>query len=313
MNPTYSVVIPLYNEEESLRELHRQLIDALTPLGTFELLFIDDGSTDRSFSVLQELFRLDNRVRVFRLRKNSGKSSALTVGFRNVRGSIVIMMDADLQDDPAEIPKLVQHLSAKNIDMVIGWKQHRHDPWTKTLPSKFFNAVVSHSFHLRLHDMNTGLKVMRRAVADELDLYGEQHRFLCVMASLKGFRIDEVAVTHRARKFGTSKYGWKRTLHGMFDLLTVGFLSRFANRPLHLFGSLGALLTLIGLGTGAYLSVLHFAGQSIGERPLLIFSVLCVIAGLQMLFTGLLAELIVSRTGHRHTPLRDVLDHAERE
>ncbi len=307
MQLKYSVVIPLFNEHASLEELYRRLVAALEPLGTFELVFVDDGSTDGSFEIVRRLFSSDRRVRAIQLRRNLGKSAALAEGFRMVGGEVVVTIDADLQDEPNEIPKLVAAL--KDFDLVTGWKQQRHDPWTKTFPSRIFNATAAMLFRLKLHDLNSGLKVMRHEVAASLHLYGELHRFVPALAAIQGFRVGELPVVHHQRKFGQSKYGWKRFIRGSFDLMTVAFLGRWQNRPLHLFGSLGALLFGAGVVIAAYLSVLRFQGQSIGQRPLLTFSVLMILTGLQFLFTGLLAELIISRSAERRYPVRTVLDH----
>lgn len=305
--PRYSVVIPLFNEQESIEELYRKLREALTPLGSFELIFIDDGSTDRSFETVRRLFDRDQRVRALQFRRNVGKSAALSAGFKSGRGEIVITIDADLQDEPNEIAKLVRELN--HADLVTGWKRERNDPWTKTFPSRVFNGIARKLFGSKLNDLNSGLKVMRAEVAKGIELYGELHRFVPILAHLQGFRVAEMPVVHHERKFGTSKYGWKRFIRGFFDLITIAFLGRFQNRPLHLFGSIGVLFFGVGVVIAAYLSVLRFQGHSIGQRPLLTLSVLAIITGLQFLFTGLLAELITSRSGQRKYPVRTVLDH----
>lgn len=302
-----TVVIPFFNERESLEELYRKLVGVLEPTGGFELLFVDDGSTDGSFDVVRRLFGQDQRVRAIQLRRNLGKSAALAEGFRAARGETIAMIDADLQDEPAEIPKLTAAL--ERADLVTGWKRERNDPWTKTVPSRVFNGTARLLFGVRLHDLNSGLKVMRREVAESLDLYGEHHRFIPILAHLQGFRVDELPVQHHQRRFGQSKYGWRRFVRGSFDLLTIAFLSRFQNRPLHLFGAIGALFFAAGFIAAAYLSILHFVGQSIGQRPLLTFSALAMLTGLQFFFTGLLAELITSRSAYRRYPVRTVLDH----
>ncbi|MBI4092296.1 MAG: glycosyltransferase family 2 protein [Candidatus Kerfeldbacteria bacterium] len=308
MNPKYSIVIPFYNERQSLTELYQRLVKAVEPLGPFEMIFVDDGSTDGSFEVVRQLFTQDQRVRALQLRKNFGKSAGLAVGFKAAGGEIVATIDADLQDEPAEIQKLVMALD--HHDLVTGWKEHRHDPWTKTFPSWVFNSVLARTlFGVKLHDLNSGLKVMRREVADSLDLYGEHHRFIPILASLNGFRVSEVPVVHHQRKYGQSKYGWNRFFRGAFDLLTIAFLARFQHRPLHLFGGIGAVFTIAGLAVLVYLSVLRFQGQTIGNRPLLTFGVLGVLTGLQFVFTGLLAELITSRSTERHYSTRTELDH----
>lgn len=307
MTPKFSVVIPCFDERDSLPELHAKLTDVLSKLGSYELLFVDDGSRDGSFDVIRELYEKDPAVRGLQLRRNFGKSAALAEGFRAARGEIIIMIDADLQDEPNEIPKLVTHLN--NVDLVTGWKEVRNDPWTKTFPSRMFNGTAKLLFGVKLNDLNSGLKVMRREVATTIELYGEQHRFIPILAVMHGFKVGELPVIHHQRKFGRSKYGWQRFVRGSFDLTTIAFLSRFQQRPMHLFGTIGALFIAAGLIMAGYLSVIHFQGQSIGSRPLLTFSVLGIITGLQFLFTGLLAELITNRSERKRFPIRTVLDH----
>ncbi len=310
MNPRLTVVIPFWNERESLDELYRQLVAVLEPLGSFEILFVDDGSRDGSFDIVQHLYERDPRVRAIQFRRNFGKSAALAEGFRASRGEIVVTLDADLQDEPREIPNLIAALD--RADLVTGWKKVRNDPWTKRFPSKIFNGAARALFGLRLHDLNSGLKVMRGDVARTIEVYGEQHRFIPILAAMQGFRVDEVPVVHHERKFGRSKYGWRRFIRGAFDLVTIAFLARFQHRPLHLFGPIGGLFILGGVGTGVYLTILHFQGVSIGQRPLLTFAVLAIITGLQFVFTGLIAELITNRSGLRRYPVRTILDHDER-
>lgn len=311
MDLQYSVVIPFYNERESLEELTAKLTQVMGGLGTYELIFIDDGSRDGSFEVIRTIYERDPHVRVFQFRKNFGKSPALAEGFRAVRGQVVIMIDADLQDEPNEIPKLVERLTS--TDLVTGWKQIRNDPWTKTFPSRVFNRIARRLFKVQLHDLNSGLKVMRREVADGLQLYGEQHRFIPILASLQGFNVGELPVMHHERKYGVSKYGWRRFVRGSFDLVTIAFLGKFQHRPLHLFGPIGLVFILFGLVASAYLSILRFQGQSIGNRPLLTFAVLAIITGLQFLFTGLLAELITSRSERQRYPIKTRLDRSVQE
>ncbi|MFH0829144.1 MAG: glycosyltransferase family 2 protein [Candidatus Kerfeldbacteria bacterium] len=307
MKPHISVVVPYLNEEESLNELYQKLIASLEPLGAFEIVFVDDGSTDRSYEIVRELFKKDHRVRAVKFRRNLGKSAALSEGFRVVRGEIVVMIDADLQDEPSEIPRLLSALN--HNDLVTGWKENRNDPWTKTFPSAVFNGFARLLFKTKLHDMNCGLKVMRADVARSIDLYGELHRFIPILAHIQGFSVSELPVEHHERRHGVSKYGWKRFIRGSFDLITVAFLGRFQNSPLYLFGAFGGLSVFLGVGIGLYLTVLRLQGQSIGTRPLLTFAVLLIIAGMQLLFTGLLAELIVSRTHQRRYPVEEELDH----
>lgn len=290
--PYVTVIIPLLNEAESLPELHAQLVQALEPLGRpFELLFIDDGSRDGSFAVIQQLRAQDPRVQAIQFRRNYGKSAALAVGFREARGEIVVTIDADLQDEPQEIPRLIAHLD-EGYDMVSGWKQSRQDPLSKTIPSKLFNWVTGAVSGLRLHDFNCGLKAYRRDVVETIPVYGELHRYLPVLAHWSGFRVTERPVAHHARKYGTSKFGLGRFAHGFFDLLTIMFLSKYTQRPLHLFGWLGLISFGAGSGIGLYMTSLWLRGIGIGTRPLLLFSVLLTILGIQFISMGLIGEMI---------------------
>lgn len=290
--PQISVVIALFNEVESLPELHRQLSVTFSELGkTYELLFIDDGSRDGSLEFLKKLAMSDSHVRAISLRRNQGKSAALAVGFDAARGERVITMDADLQDNPAEIPALLAKLD-EGYDLVSGWKRKRYDPLSKTLPSKFFNVVTSWVSGIRLHDFNCGLKAYRQAVVKDLFVYGELHRFLPVLAHKMGYRCTEIPVVHRARQFGKSKFGMSRFLNGFLDLLTVVFLSGYNRAPLHFFGSLGLIFGLIGLGVNGYLTALKLAGQPIGNRPLLFLGVLLMVIGVQFFSFGLIGEML---------------------
>ena len=291
-----SVVIPLYNEADSLETLHAELARVFgavvkTPA---EFVFVDDGSHDASWEVVRRLGTRDPRIRAIRFRRNFGKAAALTAGFQTVAGDIVFTLDGDLQDDPAEIPRFLQKLDA-GLDVVSGWKRRRYDPWHKVYPSRVFNWLVSALTGCRLHDHNCGFKVYRRAVLDEVGIYGELHRFVPVLAHARGFRVGEIEVNHRARRFGMSKYGVGRFIKGLLDLVTVRFLTRFGQRPLHVLGGIGlGSLTLGGLGL-TYLASLWVLGyRPIGDRPLLIYSVALLGIGLQLLSVGVLAELVTS-------------------
>lgn len=295
-----SVVVPVLDEAPSLPILYRELTDVLEGLQhAYELIFVDDGSRDASYQVLEKLHRGDDRVRVIQLRRNFGKAAALSVGFAAARGQIVATLDADLQDDPAELPRLLAALD-EGYDLVSGWKVNRQDPASKTWPSRFFNAVTGRVTGLRLQDFNSGFKVYRRAVVQELRLYGELHRFIPALAAWRGFAPGEVPVNHRPRRFGRSKYGVARFVRGCLDLLTVLFLTRYTRRPLHLFGGLGLLSFAVGLLVSLYLSVLWVFGEPIGNRPLLAFGVLAILAGIQFLSLGLLSELVLSFQARSH-------------
>lgn len=300
--PELSVVIPLYNEAESLPELHTALAASLLPYADrCEVIYVDDGSTDGSFEVLKGLREGDKRLKAIRFRSNQGKAAALAAGFREARGGMIVTLDADLQDDPKEIPRFLQKLE-EGYDLVSGWKATRHDPWPRRFLSAFFNRVTSRLTGVELHDLNCGFKAYRSAVILELRLYGELHRFIPVLASWRGFRIGEIEVEHHPRKYGWSKYGVERIPRGFFDLLTVLMLTRYTTRPLHLFGLLGAVVGLSGFGIVAYLSIGWLFGQWIGSRPLFMLGTLMVIAGIQLVSFGLLAEMIVYGSSREGDP-----------
>jgi len=290
-----SVILPVLDEVESLGVLHRELTEALERLGrSYEILFIDDGSRDGSFQLIEKLSIEDPRVRGFQFRRNFGKAAALAVGFREAQGDIVVTLDADLQDDPAEIPKLLGRLE-DGFDLVSGWKQDRQDPRSKTWPSRLFNWVTGWLTGVRLHDFNSGFKIYRREVVQEIRLYGELHRFIPVLAAWRGFQVAEIPVHHRARRYGRSKFGSARLWRGFLDLLTVLFLTRYTRRPLHLFGGLGLIAWTVGFVVNAYLTGIWLSGtQPIGHRPLLAFGVLTMLVGVQFFAVGLLSELVLS-------------------
>lgn len=292
---TISLVIPLLNEEGSLRELTDRLLAVLEPMtgGRYEILFIDDGSTDSSFEILSELHQQNRRVKVVRFRRNYGKSAGLAVGFAKARGKYVVTMDADLQDDPAEIPALIAKLN-EGYDLVSGWKRKRHDPLEKRLPSKLFNAITSWASGVKLHDFNCGLKAYRSEVVKALNVYGEMHRYLPALAHRLGFRVTEMPVQHHPRKHGVSKFGASRYIKGFLDLMTVMFTTRYVKRPLHLFGTLGTISVLLGFGINFYLTVEWFLGETfLSNRPMTLLGMLLIIVGVQFFSVGLLGELIV--------------------
>lgn len=287
-----SVVIPLYNEEASIPQLYRELAAELEEIGVpAELIFVDDGSTDRSFERLREIQKTDPRVRVIRFRRNFGKSAALSAGFAYTTGDVIVTLDADLQDTPGEMHKLLEKLG-EGYDLVSGWKKVRRDPISKRWPSKLFNWVTARLTGVPLHDMNCGFKAYRSDVVSEIKVYGEMHRYIPVLASYRGFRVGEVPVEHRPRVHGKSKFGVERFLGGFFDLLTVIMLTRYTRKPLHIFGIFGVASLIAGLAIETYLTVGWFFGRWIGDRPLFIAGVLLLIVGVQFLFFGLLAEMI---------------------
>ncbi len=305
-----SIIVPVLNEHESLPQLLAEIVRSGERHGVeYEVIFVDDGSRDGSWQAIRQLSDQDERVSGIRLRRNFGKAAALTAGMRAAKGDLVLMMDADLQDDPAEIPNFLSKLN-EGFDVVNGWKQRRLDPWHKVFPSRVFNWMISRLTGLKLHDHNCGLKLFRAEVAREITIYGELHRFIPVLAHAKGFRVTEIAVHHRERQFGRSKYGVRRFLRGFLDLLTVKFLTGFGQSPQHMLGAIGLTFLGVGfLGLG-YLAVLWLlmnlpplwggapliAVSPIGPRPLLAYSVAATLLGGQSLSLGLLAELIVSNT-----------------
>lgn len=287
-----SVVIPLYNEKESLGTLYEELTSTLDNIGCrYEIIFVNDGSTDGSADILTRLCETDPRVTAIYMRRNFGKAAALTEGFKAASGDIVFTLDADLQDDPKEIPNFLSKLS-EGFDMVSGWKFRRLDPISKTLPSKLFNKVASMTTGLKLHDFNCGFKAYKREVIENVKIYGELHRYIPALAFGSGFSVAEIKVNHRSRKFGKSKYGIARFTRGLLDLLTVLFITRYTTKPLHLFGSLGLMLLFAGTVVNIYLAAIWIGGAAIGRRPLLMLGVLLMILGVQFVSHGLLAEMI---------------------
>jgi glycosyltransferase involved in cell wall biosynthesis len=293
-----SVVVPVHDEERSVALLHGELAAALEPLDEWEVVFVDDGSTDGTFAALTRLHAAHDDVRVVRLRRNFGKAAALQAGFEETAGDVVVTIDGDGQDDPAEIPRLLAKLD-EGFDLVSGWKTRRRDPVTRRALSRIFNAVTGRLSGLRLHDLNCGLKAYRAEVVRGLRIYGELHRFIPVLAHYRGFRVAELPVNHRPREHGRSRYGMERYVRGFLDLLTVTFMGRYRHRPLHLFGGVGLLLGAIGTLVLVYLTVLKISGEAIGHRPLLLLGVLLVVVGVQLLSLGLVSELVASHHEER--------------
>jgi len=290
-NGSITVVIPVWNEAESLDELIGETAGALRE-ESWNAILVDDGSTDGTWKKIVELAR-KYPVTGIRFGANCGKAAALSAGFAEARGDYIATMDGDLQDDPAEIPLLIQEMRSRGLDLISGWKKVRHDPAGNRIPSKLFNAVVGISTGIRLHDFNCGLKVYRKQTAKSLELYGEMHRYTPVLAARKGFRVGEKPVNHRPRKHGNSKYGMARFFRGYSDLITVLFLGRYSFRPLHFFGGIGTALSLAGFAVTLYLSILWFGGEPIGRRPLLLLGVFLMLAGFQFISMGLLGEMIL--------------------
>lgn len=296
-----SIVIPLLNEKESLNELYQQIKNVVQQLQkSYEIIFIDDGSSDGSEKVLFDLHERDKNVKIIQFRKNYGKSAALAEGFARVEGDFVITMDADLQDDPNEIPRLLQKLE-EGYDLVSGWKKKRYDPLSKRLPSKFFNWFVSKVAGIRLHDFNCGLKIYRNEVVKTLKLYGQLHRFIPMLAHWQGFRVSEIPVQHHPRKYGESKFGVSRFTSGLFDLITIVFLSKFKKRPLHLFGGAGLISFMAGLLISLYLTFERiFTRTYLSNRPILFLGILLIIVGIQFVSIGLLGEMITETQTERN-------------
>ena len=290
-----SIVVPLYNEAENLLELYERLVTMLDSYkNNSEIVFIDDGSNDHSFQILKNLHQNDSRVNVIRLRKNFGQSSAFSAGFDFARGKIIITIDADLQNDPAEIPKLIKKLE-EGYDMVVGWRINRRDNYfTRVIPSSIANYLISYITGIRLHDYGCSLKAYRCEIIKNIKLYGEMHRFIPALASWMGVRICEIPVNHEPRKAGKSKYGLARITKVILDLITVKFLIDYATRPIHIFGSFGSVCLLTGIALGSYLFILKFFfGQPLSNRPIMFLVILLIIFGFQLITLGLLGELLI--------------------
>ena len=309
--PDLSIIVPVYNEEDSLVELHRQISAVENEMNqAFEIIFVDDGSSDNSWNVVKKLAIANDNVKCIRFRRNFGKAAALRAGAAETRSPLVMTMDADLQDDPAEIPRFIEALG-EDYDLISGWKEKRDDPLGKTLPSKVFNWMVGMMTGVKLHDHNCGFKLYRREIFDHVKLYGEMHRFVPVLATAKGFRVNEISVHHRAREHGVSKYGLERLPKGFLDLLTVSFLTGYNQRPQHIIGAMGLLSFVAGTMGVIYLAIYWllrvsfeaFSGWApLHERPLLIFSLGAILLGTQLLCMGFLAELIVKGNQDSNEP-----------
>lgn len=313
-NPNISVVVPLYNEEESLPELEAWIERVMTENHfTYEIIFVDDGSNDRSWEVIRSLREKNPAVRAIRFQRNYGKSAGLYCGFEAAQGDVVITMDADLQDSPDEIPELYRMITEEGYDLVSGWKKRRYDPIGKTLPSKFFNATARLASGIKLHDFNCGLKAYRKKVVKSIEVYGEMHRFIPVLAKNAGFKkIGEKVVHHRARKYGVSKFGWERMIKGYLDLITVMFMTRFGKSPMYFFGGLGTLMFLIGGATAIYLIIEKLYKQAhllpiraVTDQPLFFIAMGAAIIGVQLFLAGFIGELIGRNSNDRNRYLID--------
>ncbi len=300
-----SLVIPLYNEEESLPELHDWIVRVMTNNGySYEIIFVDDGSSDGSWEVIKSLKNKNAHVRAIKFRRNYGKSAGLNVGFEQTKGDVVITMDADLQDSPDEIPELYRMIMRDGYDIVSGWKKKRYDPITKTIPTKLYNFVTSRMSGVHLHDMNCGLKAYRADVVKNIEVYGEMHRYIPVIAKWAGFnRIGEKVVKHQARKYGVTKFGLSRFIYGPLDLFSIMFMGKFGKRPMHFFGVIGTFIFSAGAAILAYLSLdkLFYATVGIANRPAFYLGILMVIVGVQLFIAGFLGELISRSATERNT------------
>jgi len=307
-----SIVVPLFNEEESLRELYDWINRVLLNQWSFEVLFVDDGSTDKSWKIIEELHSAHpNTVRGIRFQRNYGKSAALNTGFTAANGKVVITMDADLQDSPDEIPELVRMINEEGFDLVSGWKKKRHDPITKTVPTKLYNRATRMMSGIHLHDFNCGLKAYKRDVVKSIEVFGEMHRYIPVIAKRAGFdRIGEKVVEHRARKYGYTKFGMERFLNGFLDLLTITFISRFARKPMHLFGGFGTLMFAFGFALFAYIGgqklyamAVGISARNIAEMSGFYIALTAMIIGTQMFLAGFVAELVSRSSADRNVYL----------
>jgi len=301
-----SIIVPLLNEEESLKPLYNQIKESVTKSRLdYEIIFIDDGSTDKSLQVIKELAKQDVKIKYFSFRKNSGKSAALNIGFQHAKGDAVITMDADLQDDPAEIPHLLEEL--EKFDLVSGWKKQRFDPFIKRHSSKFFNYITKIMSGIKIHDFNCGLKAYRNEVVKNIEVHGELHRYIPVLAGWQGYTVSEVIVKHHARRYGKTKFGISRFFKGFVDLITVIFTTRYIKRPMHLFGFFGAVAFFAGFIVNGFLSYQWiFQDKSLSNRPLLLLGALLIIVGVQFFSVGLLGEMIVhSSNENRAVNIKD--------
>jgi len=306
MNKFISVIVPVFNESESLKDLYAEIIHSIEDKFKYEIIFVDDGSTDNSHQIIEKLIHINDNVKLIRFSKNYGKADALSEAFILSKGDYVITMDADLQDDPHEITNLINKLE-EGWDMVSGWKKNRNDPLEKKIPSKIFNKITCFFTGVKIHDFNCGLKAYKREVVKSIELYGGLHRYIPAIAKQMGFSITEIPVNHRERKFGKSKYGSERYFHGFFDLLTVLFLGNYLRKPLHFFGKLGLIMFSMGSFILVYLTHGWFNGIWIGDRPLFFLGILLIILSVQFFSIGLLGDVIVRLVGQNKNRVLDII------
>jgi len=309
LRPNISLVIPLLNEDESLKELHQWIVRVVNEASlSYEVIFVDDGSSDKSWDIINELSALDSQVYGIKFQRNYGKSAALQTAFQEVQGEVVITMDADLQDSPEEIRELYRMITEDGYDLVSGWKKKRHDPLSKTLPTKLYNWAARRITGIYLHDFNCGLKAYRRSVVKSIEVYGDMHRYMPALAKYAGFKkIGEKVVQHQARKYGYSKFGLNRFLNGPLDLITVAFMGKFGKKPMHFFGALGTFMFMVGFGFAIYLGIdklfIHTRGVKLADRTEFYVALVSMLMGLQFFLTGFIAELISRSSSSRNNYL----------
>ncbi|MBC8213145.1 MAG: glycosyltransferase family 2 protein [Candidatus Marinimicrobia bacterium] len=310
-NQFISIVIPVLDEEGSIKELYNEICNALQNFSKWEIIFVDDGSKDNSVKIINELITEDPNVQLIKFYRNFGKAAALSEGFKYAKGEIIITMDADLQDDPFEIQNLINKIN-DDWDMVSGWKKKRNDPMSKTFPSKIFNYFTRLMTRVNIHDFNCGLKAYRSEVVKSIEIYGSLHRYIPALAKQKGFSVSEIEVNHRPRIHGETKYGGARYAEGFFDLITVLFVGKYTSRPLHFFGLIGMILILIGLGINVYLTIGWFKGVWIGNRPIFYLGILLLIVGVQFISIGLLGELMVKSSRQSEKRIESVITNSKK-
>ena len=307
MQKNISIIVPIYNEELSISSLYEEIKTiVLDAFNQYEIIFIDDGSNDKSYEIINQLALNDSNIIAIKLNRNYGKSDALSEGFKLAQYEYVATLDGDLQDDPNELVKLIDTLD-DGWDCVSGWKKNRKDPYSKTIPSFFFNKFINFFSGLKLHDLNCGIKVYRKDAIQSLNIYGGLHRYIPLLLFNNGYRVTESIVNHRSRKHGQTKYGKSRFFHGIFDFLTIYFLKKYFNKPMYFFGSIGFLLSFIGLLINLYLSILWFQGTYIGSRPLFFLGILLIVVGIQSLSIGLIGELIVNNGRKKSKKIKEII------
>ena len=307
MQKNISIIVPIYNEELSINSLYEEIKTiVLDAFNQYEIIFIDDGSNDTSYKIINQLASNDSNIIAIKLNRNYGKSDALSEGFKLAQYEYVATLDGDLQDDPNELVKLIDTLD-DGWDCVSGWKKNRKDPYSKTIPSFFFNKFINFFSGLKLHDLNCGIKVYRKDAIQSLNIYGGLHRYIPLLLFNNGYRVTESIVNHRSRKHGQTKYGKSRFFHGIFDFLTIYFLKKYFNKPMYFFGSIGFLLSFLGLLINLYLSILWFQGTYIGSRPLFFLGILLIVVGIQSLSIGLIGELIVNNGRKKSKKIKEII------